>query len=462
MSLFSLVDAFSPEITLSVGLLMMAIFVQKEKNKYWRIDLLYFITLVASLYATKNYKAIPEYASLFSFSNELLWLKRILLGLGVAAGSLISIDAYKAKQEIFMLITASLIGALLLVQSNHFFIFYLSIELMSLPIYALVALSGQEHSGEAAIKYMLQGALVTSIFLFTLSFYYGVEANSFSFSDLRPLVFHESPIQALTYAGLLGLILFKLGLFPFHYWVPDVYQQVRPSLIFFLVSIPKIAIIGLLFKISGMLFNYVPLQYVMTVISLLSAVLGSYASLQQQSLQRLLGYASIAQISWILASFSGGAIQSFAPILYYLMIYAVTMFCSVLILITSFKNTVQIKINDLKELVSYSPALTGLLCLLFISFAGIPPFPGFFAKFYIISGLLSNKSMMLGAFLLLLTGVSCAVYLRIILTFFKETKLIEIKCIDETIETKRYIVLGVTAFLFVLIGLLPFSLFQFF
>ncbi len=464
MSLFNLGDAFSAEITLSAGLLMMAICVKKEKNKSALIQVLYFFTFLIALYFNQNYKECIEYKRFFSFSTEIFHLKNLLLGLGLGAGILLSFDKYKEKQEVFMLMIASVIGALLIIQSNHLIIFYLSLELMSFPIYALVALSDHEHSAESSIKYMLQGALITALFLFALSFYYGAGLNSFSFNELSLLNLNVNSSQALMYGSLLGVIFFKLGLVPFHYWVPDVYQQVRPSLIFFLVSVPKIAIIGLLLKLSPILVAYAPFQYLLWVITLLSAGLGSYVALKQSSIQRLLGYASISQIAWIAASFVGGGVDS-SVIVYYLIVYAVTMFCCNFILISGFKDIPQIHFTHLKLLTKKNPAMTSLFCLLLISFAGVPPLPGFFAKFYIIYQLLVNHSIILCGLLLLVTGITCAVYLKVILSFFegdKEDNLAsDINTHHGIIEPSNYLLIGSIGAIFLIIAIIPFSFFKF-
>ena len=333
--------------------------------------------------------------------------------------------------EIIILILISLLGLILLVSTNNFILLYLAIELQSLSFYILTASQRQSiFSIEAALKYFILGSIASSFILFGSSIFYGI-TGSLSFNHLFLILTNIDFIKYpdLLYAFLYGFlfiisgICFKIGIAPFHFWLPDVYEGSPNSITAFFAIVPKTAFWALLIRFYFFIFSDLSFffEFFFLIIALLSMIIGSLSALQQKKFKRLLAYSSISHTGFILIGFASNSLNNIPFILLYIIIY-------VIININLWTSYLCLEINDkpikyltdLSNFFYFNKLLSLIIMINFFSLAGIPPLAGFFSKFFIFFSGIQNKSFMLIFFALLISIVSLFYYLKIIKILFFE------------------------------------------
>jgi len=356
-----------------------------------------------------------------------------MITLGFARPYLASRDLLKG--EFLSLAMFSLLGISVMVSANNFLVVYVGLELMSLSLYALTALR-RDHAvaTEAAMKYFILGALASGFLLYGLSMMYGATGSL----DI-PTVFeaiHKGTINAtvLTF-GLVFIVAglgFKLGLAPFHMWVPDVYQGAPTAVTLLISGAPKLAAFGITFRIlveglSGLAIDW---QQMLIVMSVVSMTLGNLAAIAQSNLKRLLAYSAIAQLGFMLLGFTptvidmgtAAAANGYSSALFYIVTYVLTTLGTFgLIMVLSRHGFESEEISDLAGLGKRSPWIAGVMALFMFSLAGIPPLVGFYAKFAVLQALVSTGVkgyIILAIVAVLLSLVGAYYYLRIVKTMF--------------------------------------------
>ena len=361
-----------------------------------------------------------------------------MITLGFARPYLKSRDLLKG--EFLTLAMFSLLGISVMVSANNFLVVYVGLELMSLSLYALTALR-RDHavSTEAAMKYFILGALASGFLLYGLSMMYGATGSL----DI-PYVFdaiHKGTVnpQVLTF-GLVFIVsglAFKLGLAPFHMWVPDVYQGAPTAVTLLISGAPKLAAFGITFRIlveglSGLGTDW---QEMLIVLSVTSMALGNLAAIVQSNLKRLLAYSAIAQLGFMLLGFTptvvnadtANAVNGYSSALFYMITYVLTTLGTFgLVMVLSRAGFESEEISDLAGLAKRAPWIAGVMALFMFSLAGIPPLVGFYAKFAVLQALISTGQqgyVILSVIAVLLSLVGAYYYLRIVKTmFFDEPK----------------------------------------
>ena len=356
-----------------------------------------------------------------------------MITLGFARPYLASRDLLKG--EFLSLAMFSLLGISVMVSANNFLVVYVGLELMSLSLYALTALR-RDHavSTEAAMKYFILGALASGFLLYGLSMMYGATGSL----DI-PYVFdaiHKGTVnpQVLIF-GLVFIVAglgFKLGLAPFHMWVPDVYQGAPTAVTLLISGAPKLAAFGITFRIlveglSGLATDW---QEMLIVLSVVSMTLGNLAAIAQSNLKRLLAYSAIAQLGFMLLGFTptvinvdtANAVNGYSSALFYMVTYVLTTLGTFgLIMVLSRAGFESEEISDLAGLAKRSPWIAGVMALFMFSLAGIPPLVGFYAKFAVLQALVSTGEqgyVILAVIAVLLSLVGAYYYLRIVKTMF--------------------------------------------
>ncbi len=335
------------------------------------------------------------------------------------------------KGELFTLSLFSLLGISVMLAANNFLMIYLGLELMSLSLYALVALR-RDHppATEAAMKYFVLGALASGFLLYGLSMMYGATGSL----DI-PLVFKAIAAGTINKSVLaFGLVFvvaglaFKLGAVPFHMWVPDVYQGAPTAVTLLVAGAPKLAAFAITFRllVEGLSGLAVDWQQMLVVLSVGSMALGNLAAIAQSNLKRMLAYSTIAQMGFMLLGFTPTVVSSntfsaangYSSAMFYVVTYVFTTLGTFgIILLLSRRGYEAEEIDDLKGLASRSPWFAGVMAVFMFSLAGIPPTVGFYAKLSVLQAIITTNVtgyIVLAVVAVLLSLVGAYYYIRVV------------------------------------------------
>jgi NADH-quinone oxidoreductase subunit N len=353
----------------------------------------------------------------------------VMMTLAYARPTLESRDMLKG--EFFTLAMFVLLGISVMCSANNFLVVYLGLELMSLSLYALVALR-RDHavSTEAAMKYFVLGALASGFLLYGLSMMYGATG-----SLEIPRVFDSIATGRINKEVLVfGVVFvvaglaFKLGAVPFHMWVPDVYQGAPTAVTLLIGGAPKFAAFAITIRllVEGMLGLAVDWQQMLIVLAVGSLALGNIAAIAQSNLKRMLAYSTIAQMGFILLALSAGVVSgntlsagnAYSSAMFYMVSYVITTLGTFgLIMFLSRQGFESEEVNDLAGLSQRAPWVAGVMTVFMFSLAGVPPMVGFFAKLGVIQALVTTNVtlyIVLAVVAVLFSLVGAFYYLRVV------------------------------------------------
>lgn len=339
------------------------------------------------------------------------------------------------KGELFTLSLLSLLGIMIMLQANNFLVVYLGLELMSLSLYALVALR-RDHAGstEAAMKYFVLGALASGFLLYGLSMMYGA-TGSLDIGRVFEVIATGAPNKSVLVFGVVFVVAglaFKLGAAPFHMWVPDVYQGAPTAMTLLLGAAPKLASFAITIRllVEGMLGLAFDWQQMLLVLAVVSLVLGNLAAIAQSNLKRMLAYSTIAQMGFMLLGLASGVVgdsrdlaaNAYSSALFYVIVYVITTLGSFgVILLLSRQGHEAEEIKDLAGLAKRSPWYALVMTIFMFSLAGIPPTAGFYAKLSVLQAMVATNVPFyigLAVVAVLLSLVGAFYYLRVIKVMF--------------------------------------------
>jgi NADH-quinone oxidoreductase subunit N len=326
-----------------------------------------------------------------------------------------------AKGEYYVLSLFSLLGMMVLVSSYSLLTLYLGLELLSLPLYVLVAFyRHQPESIEAGIKYFVLGGLASGLMLYGMSLLFGA-TGELSFVGLQQMMDAEAQINpVLMQFGLVFLLVglfFKLGAAPFHMWVPDVYAGAPSSVALLIATAPKVAAFGLAYRLfSDAFLQYADFwQQLLLVVAILSLFIGNFLAIAQSNIKRLLGYSAISHMGFILLGLFVGPQVGYVPALTYALIYSVmTSGAFGIVLFMSRAGYELNDMDDLRGLSERSPMTAFLFMLMLFSMAGIPPLVGFYAKFVVLQALVTAGWVWIAVLAVLFSILGAFYYLRVI------------------------------------------------
>ena len=332
------------------------------------------------------------------------------------------------KGEPYILGLFAILGMMVLVAAHNFLGIYLGLELMSLPIYALVALQRDSTTVvEAGMKYFVLGALASGMLLYGLSLIYGA-TGSLDISVVAQVVAKTSTTHILILIfGLVFVVTglaFKIGVVPFHMWVPDVYAGSSNVAALFVAVAPKIAIFGMVVRllVGAMPTLHLQWQELFIVMSVLSMVLGNIVAIAQTNLRRMLAYSTIAHGGYMLLGFAAGTRAGFAAAMFYTLAYAIMSLGGFgMIALLAKKDFAVVSIEDLRGLNERNPWLAFMLLLLLFSMAGIPPSVGFFAKIGLLEALVGAHLVWLAALTLVIAVIGSYYYLNVVKVMYFES-----------------------------------------
>jgi NADH-quinone oxidoreductase subunit N len=373
------------------------------------------------------------------------------------------------KGELFTLSLFSLLGILVMVSANHFLVVYLGLELMSLSLYALVALR-RDHppATEAAMKYFVLGALASGFLLYGLSMMYGA-TGSLSIPEVYQAILGGQINKSVLIFGIVFVVAglgFKLGAVPFHMWVPDVYQGAPTVVTLLIGGAPKLAAFAITVRllVEGMIGLAFDWQQMLVVMALASLLIGNLAAIAQNNLKRMLAYSTISQMGFMLLGLTAGVVNgntlsaanAYSSAMFYAVTYVLTTLGTFgLIMLLSRQGFESEQVSDLAGLARRSPWYAGVMAIFMFSLAGIPPMVGFYAKVAVLQALITTNVpayLWLAVAAVVLSLVGAFYYLRVVKVMFFDAP-VDTAPIESTGEVRTLLTLNGAAV--VVFGLLP-------
>ena len=388
------------------------------------------VTLLITLLLT--WIIAPETGSVTAFSGSFVmdqmsnvcksWI--LIVSLGVFLYSRDYVNSRKITNgEYYTLALSGVLGMMIMVSSSTMLTLYLGLELLSLSLYALVALNRTDaRSSEAAMKYFVLGALASGALLYGISMIYGA-TGSLHFDQIAAKLASDSNSTAAIFglAFVVVGIAFKFGAAPFHMWVPDVYDGAPTSVALYISAAPKIAAFALAmrFLVDGLGTAHGSWQGMLIILAVMSLVLGNLIALAQVSFKRLLAYSTISHVGFILMGILAGTDQGYSAAMFYAITYALTSMGAFGIILAMDRMNVDINLlTDLRGLFRRSPVYAGVMMVLLISMTGVPPTVGFYAKLAVLKAVVDVDLTWLAIVAVVMSVVGAFYYLRVIKYMF--------------------------------------------
>ena len=331
------------------------------------------------------------------------------------------------RGEFFVLVLFAMLGMMVMISGSHFLTLYLGLELLSLSLYALVALQRDSKvATEAAMKYFVLGALASGMLLYGMSMIYGA-TGSLEVAKVAATLPNLNHLNTVLVFGLVFVIAglaFKLGVVPFHMWLPDVYQGAPTAVTLFIGSAPKIAAFAFVMRLlidglGGLVADWQPM---LALMALLSMAIGNITAIAQTNIKRMLAYSTISHMGFLLLGFLAGSENGYSSAMFYVVVYVLMSLAGFgMILLLSRAGFEADQLEDFKGLNRRSPWYAFLMLLVMVSMAGIPPTVGFYAKLSVLQAALQAGYLWLVVAAVLLSVIGAFYYLRIVkLMYFDE------------------------------------------
>ncbi len=334
--------------------------------------------------------------------------------------------------ELFTLSIFALLGMSVMISGNNLLVIYMGLELLTLSSYALVALRRDNATAtEAAMKYFVLGAMASGFLLYGMSMLYGATGSLDITAIFKAIASGQIRHQVLVF-GLVFVVAglaFKLGVVPFHMWIPDVYQGAPTAITLMIGGAPKLAAFAITMRllVEGMLPLAMDWQQMLLMLSVGSLVVGNLAAIAQTNVKRMLAFSTISQMGFVLLGIMSGVVGgdalSFAPnayssAMFYVITYVLTTLASFgILLLLSQEGFESEEIADLAGLNQRSPLYAAVMAVCLLSLAGIPPLVGFFAKLAVLQALVASGQAFhvgIAVFAVLMSLIGAFYYLRVI------------------------------------------------
>ncbi|MDD0840840.1 NADH-quinone oxidoreductase subunit NuoN [Curvibacter sp. HBC61] len=371
--------------------------------------------------------------------------------------------------ELFTLSLFALLGMFVMISGNNFLIIYLGLELLTLSSYALVALR-RDHatSTEAAMKYFVLGALASGFLLYGLSMMYGATGSLDIGQVFKAVGSGQVNHQVLVF-GLVFIVAglaFKLGVVPFHMWVPDVYQGAPTAVTLMIGGAPKFAAFAIAIRllVEGLLPLAIDWQQMLVVLSVASLLVGNLVGVVQTNLKRLLAYSTISQMGFVLLGLIPGVVggttlpaaNAYSSAMFYVVTYVLTTLATFgVILLLAREGFESEEISDLAGLNQRSPFYAAVMSICLFSMAGIPPLMGFYAKLSVLQALVTTGDTgytLLAVFAVIMSLIGAFYYLRVVKVMYFDQPL---TATTVSAPADVRVVLSLNAGLILVLGLLP-------
>ena len=408
----------------------------KRKNKTFAVVIgLLFLNFIAGLFMP--FKG-ETFAGMFQVQEIEVWQKNIL-NAGLFLIGLQAYDWYRRSikmLEFFMLLLFSLLGMFFMISSGHFLVFYLGLELATLPLIILTAIDiKKQRSAEAGMKFILSSMFSSAILVMGLSFIYG-GAGSFYFSSISLV-----GANVILIAGLALLITgfaFKLSLVPFHLWTADVYEGAPINVATFLSVISKGAVF---FIFLTTLYKVFPgIEYIwdklIMGLAVITMTVGNLFALRQTNMKRFLAFSSIAQAGYILLGVVAGGAMGVTAVTYFILVYLFSNIAAFGVASAISARTGKENITDYNGLYTSHPMLSIVLFMALFSLAGIPPLAGFFGKFFLLMAAAGKGLYILVAIAAVNMIISLYYYLKVIKAIFMDKTETPVRAFKSSLATR--------------------------
>ena len=420
-----------PEIVLlsALGVVLLVDLWLKDSQRYIThyLSLLALVAVAATQWTVWQTESVTTFGEMY-IADGMSQLSKMVMYASLFALFVYSKPYNQAREifkgEYYTLSLFALLGMSVMASSGHFLVAYVGLELLSLSLYAMIALRRDSaRAAEAALKYFVLGALASGLLLYGISMVYGA-TGSLDFATVLANAYNGDANPWLLKLGVVFIVVaiaFKFGAVPFHMWVPDVYEGAPTSAAALVGTLPKIAAVVFAFRILVMaLGNQAGLQaqsgwmQMLAILAVASLLIGNLAAIMQTNIKRMLAYSTISHMGFILLAFMAGAL-GFSAALYYAVAYIVMGLVGfgVLMLLSDEEHECE-EISDLAGLNQRNAWYAFLMLLTMFSMAGIPPLMGFFAKLYVIQALLGGGHLVLAIFAVVMSLIGAFYYLRVV------------------------------------------------
>lgn len=366
----------------------------------------------------------PLFGGMYVSSGTRLLMKNIL-NIGALLVFIQSVTWLRKEEnsekisEYFLLLISTLVGMDFMISAGHFLIFYIGIELATIPIAALAAYDRYNNkSAEAGIKLILSSALSSGVLLYGLSMIYGTTGTLY-FSEVASL-FGNSSLQILGFIFFFAGMAFKISIVPFHLWTADVYEGSPVNITSYLSVISKGAAVFILMIILFKVFPVIVATWQKTIFvtSILTMTIGNLFAIRQHNLKRFLAFSSISQAGYIFLGLVGGNQLGMASVMYYILVYIFSNLGAFGVVAAISNATGKENIDDYNGLYHTNPKLSLIMTLALFSLAGIPPVAGFFGKFFLFTAAAQKGFYLLVLIAVLNTIISLFYYLHVVKAMF--------------------------------------------
>lgn len=372
-----------------------------------------------------------------------------------------------AKGEFYVLSLFATLGMMVMISAGHFLTIYIGIELLSLSLYSMVAMNRDSvQSTEAAMKYFVLGALASGLLLYGMSMIYGA-TGTLEISALAQRLFSGEGNGIILAFGLVFLIAgiaFKLGVVPFHMWIPDVYHGAPTAVTLFIASAPKLAAFGIVIRIlvNGLIVASRDWQTMLIILSVLSMAVGNFAAIAQTNIKRMLAYSAISHMGFMLLGMATGVIggdvrfifNAYSSSMFYVVTYVLTSlgaFGTVLLLSRAgFESD---EISDFAGLNKRNSWYAAIMMMMMFSMAGIPFFVGFFAKFSVLQAVVAAGHLWLALAAVFFSLVGAYYYLRVVKVMYFDPPPADAPPIKAPLDVK--LLMSANGLAVALIGIFP-------
>ncbi|MBS0510948.1 MAG: NADH-quinone oxidoreductase subunit NuoN [Proteobacteria bacterium] len=332
------------------------------------------------------------------------------------------------KPEYYLLALLMTLGMMVMVTANHMLPMYIGLEMMSLALYTMVAFDRDSgRSTEAAMKYFVLGALASGLLLYGMSMVYGA-SGSLEFTGIAQAVYNQAANQTVLLFGLVFLvagIAFKLGVVPFHMWVPDVYQGAPTAVTLVIATAPKLAAFAMAMRLLvwGLFDLAAQWQTMLMLLAVASIVLGNLAAIAQQNIKRMLAYSGISHMGFVVLGLLAGvvdgdrhfALNAYSSAMFYAVSYVIMSLASFgMVILLSRAGFEAENIGDFKGLNKRSPWFALMMMFVMFSMAGIPFFIGFFAKLSVLQAVVAAGYFWLAVVAVIMSVIGAFYYLRVV------------------------------------------------
>lgn len=417
---------FSPELILIVGFVVLMVVDLIRPLRRAAGFLALVILVVAGAVAMFSWPGTSQIIFATYAHDPFALFFKVFFCLATAVAVLFSLPSFKTDAEYYLLLVGSALGMSLLSGAHDLILLFLAIEMVSIPSYILAGVyRDRRSSGEAALKYVLYGAVSTGVMLFGMSLLYGLSGST-DFGIIRTHFLQGTTSPITLFLAMLLILVgigYKIAMVPFHFWCPDVYEGAPTPITAFFSVAPKAAGLAALLRLTVTLLPRGwevgwdwPMLFMLA--SAATMTLGNLAAIAQQNLKRLLAYSSIAHAGYILMGFAAASTLGFQAVLFYLVVYLFMNYGAFFVVDIVGRKEGSETLRDFRGLGYRAPYVAVVFAIFLFSLVGLPPLAGFIGKFYLFAALIDQGMIPLAVIGVLNSVVSLWYYVKIVREMF--------------------------------------------